>query len=903
MPKHVSWITAELAYHYPKADFTKGVDLNRNGRLEKSELITDANKNGIAGDKDDWIAFVKRNSKILGIVGGIFDWHKTLKPDNPIHDVVQLELDVAPNAAARLQMSSRAQGAYRNLNAVVAMLKKCLAAKTGCGSKRYLSPRDKLDEALSVLKYHGYAITKASSYDAVMFSGAMNAKALGPYTLSLALLAIGHEMGWPLRLVLAGDTHAFVRWDGGKNARMNYDGGAVHSDAYYLADQNITRSAVKKGAYLKSLDGDELYAHALGVRSYIKVRRGDHASALADAVAAIKLDRKSVIARAMHGMALTGLKRYPKAFAAFRAALGIAPQSQNALFGRSNAYLQTKKYALAIRDLNRIITLNPGAHAYGTRAMVRYEQKDYAGAIKDLDAALRMASHPRFLSLRGWCKLKNADYQGARDDFTRAIIAVRMSGTPIMQMITVLPELLRGRAEANIELRKYRDALADLMRLRRSGGEDARSLFLAGRAYEGLNDHKAALSALDKAVKNNAKFRDAYMVRGRVRLALKKREGAFLDFTEAIGLDPKKADAYIARGEILSAMKKHREAVKDFSAAIAADRTSDAAYFQRGLARLGLGKRIEAMADFSAAIALRTKEPLAYYHRGVLFVERKNYRSAVGDLRAAIALKPRHADSYYYRGLAFNALGDKDAAMKDFDAAITLGTKHAPAYYERGTWRASVGQYAKACTDFEKAIKLDPANEARYRLALADAKASLGTFGSAARNYQRTQKLDPKLGAVRRRVAMGLTPELSLDGQFRYGVGGNGGIDGRTSINATWYLANLYRSLNLGLKMGFGYAGSPDHNAVDLEGSLALINQFSRSNLAAEAGAGYSFLVNGDDAQAATRSGGYFRYGLRYDYRISEKLLIGASLSLQHEMKDPKRFAVVPGLEATFNLW
>ena len=67
--------------------------------------------------------------------------------------------------------------------------------------------------------------------------------------------------------------------------------------------------------------------------------------------------------------------------------------------------------------------------------------------------------------------------------------------------------------------------------------------------------------------------------------------------------------------------------------------------------------------------------------------------------------------------------------------------------------------------------------------------------------------------------------------------------------------------------------------------------------MAVNAGAGYNLALAGDASDAPIREGAFIQYGARYDYLFSDSFGIGASLVMQHEMLNPSRLALLPGLE------
>ena len=67
---HIHWIQNELEKHYKGVDLTKGVDLDRNGKVDEDER-TDLNGDGKV-DPAEWQAFLKGHEPQLKNLGAFF---------------------------------------------------------------------------------------------------------------------------------------------------------------------------------------------------------------------------------------------------------------------------------------------------------------------------------------------------------------------------------------------------------------------------------------------------------------------------------------------------------------------------------------------------------------------------------------------------------------------------------------------------------------------------------------------------------------------------------------------------------------------------------------------------------------------------------------------------------------
>lgn len=772
MTRYISWIPQELRVHHPRADFKSGVDLNRNGYLEPNEKIRDYSKNGIVGDHADWIAFIKKNSTAIQKLGGVFRWGRSLKPDNPIHDIISIE-----SYTKGIQDAiGKTKYAYKMVNRIVRLVKRRL-------SGRNYTPQKKLKLVYSTIQSLGIKITTDKSPPSTLLIENINSKWLDGDTSSFIVKAVAHEMAWPVYLVNAQE-HMFARWDYGNGTHFNIDNGIIKPDKKYVTQFRISKHAIDKGVYLKNLKRNELFAHVFCNRGW-QTMKFAHSAGVSDPKLAVGLQR---------------------AISIFDKAIVLNPQSARAYCARGAIKYQLKKYNAAISDLNKSLALSPNYwRARGYRALAHYYSGRYRKALEDFNKSI---------------SIKPDDYS------------------------------YYARARINLRLGNYREAIRDI----------------------------------NKALKYPSKSKWVFL---------------------------------LYRGKAKAGLKQYGEAINDFNSIISKYPTDGLIYIERGKTYAMLGKYSEAIKNFNTAIKLNTPKASkaeAYACRGIAWSGLGEHSGATKDFQKAKSIGPKNVKVYQLIAGHYAKKGKYKKALELYNKAVSLGKKNARSYYERGKLLASLGKHRSAIKDFNKAIEFDPEVTAKYYLARGKSNAAIGRFHPALEDFDRSKKLDSRLKVSRHKRMLGVIPELGLGARLRFRSAMSWNeyydhydkyilVDGGISLSATWYLANLYKNLSLGMGINFGYAGSSKHNMLDLSGSLALITQFGDSTLTAEFGAGYAFLLSGNDEHSALTKGGFLGYGLRYNYRIYKKLAIGASFAMQHKTADPKEFAVVPGIDLSINLW
>jgi lipoprotein NlpI len=89
--------------------------------------------------------------------------------------------------------------------------------------------------------------------------------------------------------------------------------------------------------------------------------------------------------------------------------------------------------------------------------------------------------------------------------------------------------------------------------------------------------------------------------------------------SKAIEQQPKNPEAYLLRGVIYEALQQHPEAIADFDRALALDAKLAEAYNRRGSEQFKLGRIKESIADFDKFLELRPTETPGHWKRGISY--------------------------------------------------------------------------------------------------------------------------------------------------------------------------------------------------------------------------------------------------------------------------------------------
>ena len=128
---------------------------------------------------------------------------------------------------------------------------------------------------------------------------------------------------------------------------------------------------------------------------------------------------------------------------------------------------------------------------------------------------------------------------------------------------------------------------------------------------------------------------------GRSAYTAHSYEGAIYYLNRAIKIDPEYAEAYFLRGMSYSRIKNYDEAISDYTKCIKYDSSHAEAYYWRGRAYYHLEDYSNAISNYNKAIKIDTDNIYYYYSRGTTYYLRdKNddIYKAIDDYRKGCEL-------------------------------------------------------------------------------------------------------------------------------------------------------------------------------------------------------------------------------------------------------------------------
>ncbi len=250
-----------------------------------------------------------------------------------------------------------------------------------------------------------------------------------------------------------------------------------------------------------------------------------------------------------------------------------------------------------------------------------------------------------------------------------------------------------------------------------------------------LNDSKAAVIALDEAIRINPNHVEAYSTHGYALMDLGRYEDAVksfdriitinlatkykpptISFEEAIRkniswnlLELTHSTGYGAKAIALKKLGKWKDVLECYDQLIKHQPSSEHHHHSRGQALLELERYNEALECFDKALNIQPTNIIFLYSKGIALAKLGDRIKVEEFYNNILKLKSESskASTYLQKGIAMDIIGDKEAAIKNIDIAIKASPNYYQAYYRKGVVIHTL-EYKKALKYFNKAIKIHP---------------------------------------------------------------------------------------------------------------------------------------------------------------------------------------------------
>jgi tetratricopeptide (TPR) repeat protein/tRNA A-37 threonylcarbamoyl transferase component Bud32 len=368
----------------------------------------------------------------------------------------------------------------------------------------------------------------------------------------------------------------------------------------------------------------------------------------------------------LRGMAEGGLDEFASAEDDFRKALQLDPDAaaRHVLYlYRGGMRLRQGQLDTGIADLKEAASLKPDPQAHEALAQAYQKQKQFVEAARELDTALALA--PKQASLfrsRARLHLAQDDRLAALADYQKAADLDPAGSRERGEDLLARGQILQQNKDYDAAVRAFDAALQarpDLVDAYRWRAE----------ALLELKRYKEAAESCDRYLAKGRLATEVYLLRGRARNDMGNYAGAVDDFTWVLAVE-RGPSLYTRRGWAYLFCEAYRLAQDDFAEAVRLNPQSGTAYNGRGLARVKLGAYREAVADGEEALRLGPQDTDRLYNVACIHAQ------AVSKVEADASEPKRQALAGQYR----------DRAVELIRKALEL----LPKTQRRSFWRDTV---------------------------------------------------------------------------------------------------------------------------------------------------------------------------------------------------------------------
>ena len=416
-------------------------------------------------------------------------------------------------------------------------------------------------------------------------------------------------------------------------------------------------------------------------------------------------------------------------------------QSRFRSYGNSFFNLGSRFWLLAFAGLGTLLGLillfnywnrpNPvKAREYYEQGVAKSRDRDAAGAVEAFSQSLKFnPNNPETLYRRANANYDLKKYQESIADYSQAI--------------ALDPNYFQAyfnRGLARYDFNDKRGALEDYTKVLSLKPNDVDAYYERGVVYLDLQDYKTAIQDFGEVIRLQPQLAKGYHSRGLARAAGGDLQGAIGDYTEALKLDAQDTKALYSRGRARFHLGDYKGAFADYSQVIAIDPKNADAYANRCSTQLNLAAHQAAIDDCTQAIALSDEDAVPYNNRCIAYLNLRDYPKAIEDCSQAVKMNPNDYNAFSNRGLARNGGGDAQGAIADFSSAIGINPNDAEAYANRAKIYQQLNNYNSAIADYVQAIRINPNYAAAY-YGRGAVRRSLGDKAGAISDYEKAGKI------------------------------------------------------------------------------------------------------------------------------------------------------------------
>lgn len=237
-----------------------------------------------------------------------------------------------------------------------------------------------------------------------------------------------------------------------------------------------------------------------------------------------------------------------------------------------------------------------------------------------------------------------------------------------------------------IALRKgeAEDALVHARELERREPDAASTWLGLSRAYEALEDYRAARDASSEALSRDPSNYDAWLLHAHHAVRLGRFEDAVADCRQAQQLDAGRVEAVSNEAAALDKLGRRAEAIEQLEQALRTHDNNKGLWLNLGRLRSNEGDEEAAVHAYERALAIDPAFADAWINLGITHLRRQRPLEALEATRRCLEVSPADRSATALAIIAYQQYGDSEnyRALYAFDELIYDGAIEVPAGYD-----------------------------------------------------------------------------------------------------------------------------------------------------------------------------------------------------------------------------
>ncbi len=284
---------------------------------------------------------------------------------------------------------------------------------------------------------------------------------------------------------------------------------------------------------------------------------------------------------------------------------------------------------------------------------------------KDLDSLIVLfPDSMELLVQRGNKMLKKLDFEKAMADAAKAF---RLDSTKIESRM-LLADILNNRPERSVA--DIATAQRHYEQIIKKDAKNTKALVGLASTYSQQMDFDKSFEYINKALRVDPKYRDAYVMKGSNYLFLNKPDLAKSSYETAVQQDPNFYEAYLMLGSLYQS-EGNEVCIEYYKTAASLQPKNPDVLFSLAYAMQIFEKPDKAIEIYRKMIKIDTSYYQALNQIGV--IKQYNYNdidSAIYYYNSAIQTEPRFVEAWHNLGTCYEAKGEKTRALQSYAKAL-----------------------------------------------------------------------------------------------------------------------------------------------------------------------------------------------------------------------------------------